>query len=223
MKNLAWVSVHLLLLSLLSHAASKPHVIAFGKPQIVRSYAGAEEDKAFELKVRPLYVDSRLKEYTVGPAHDITDRLFAVGRAFRLNDSLPEEPSVPRWRWQRGGWVLVDRVTGRVSPINLPDFDSSYSAAVWYRDYIGYCGLADDGKKVFAIVVQIGRRKPVLKRLLGEITADDPAAALSRAPVWQRQPTRVSFTPPQGNPLTFSIRGHIVGLVSNDEEEDASE
>ena len=86
-------------------------------------------------------------------------------RAFRVNDSLPEDPS-PRWQWQRGGWLLVDRLTGHVSPIKIPEFDGSYSAASWYRDYVAYCGVAEDGKKTFAIVAQIGRRKPVLKKPL---------------------------------------------------------
>ena len=223
MKSVVHFFSFVLSLSVLSYGASKPHVIAFGKAQIVRSYAGMKEENAFDLKIRPLYVDSRLKEYTVGPAHEVTDRLFSIRRAFRLNDSLPDEPNVPRWRWQRGGWLLVDRVTGRVSPMNLPDFDPSYSAAVWYRDYIAYCGLADDGKKIFAMVVQLGRRKPVLKRLLGEVMADNSGTSEFRTPLWQRQPTRVSFTPPQGDTLTFSIRGHTVDLVSTDEEEDASE
>jgi hypothetical protein len=32
---------------------------------------------------------------------------------------------------QRGGWLLVDRLTGHVAPINLPEFDVLYSAASW--------------------------------------------------------------------------------------------
>jgi hypothetical protein len=49
-------------------------------------------------------VDARLKEYTTGSPHDITDRLFAVRRAFRLKDHLPPGIHlIPRWRWQTGG------------------------------------------------------------------------------------------------------------------------
>jgi len=83
---------------------------------MVPGYRPADE-KPLTLKVRPLLVDARVKEFTLGPAHDVTDRLFVVRRAFRVNDSLPEESSTPHWQWQRGGWLLVDRVTGRVSPI----------------------------------------------------------------------------------------------------------
>ena len=47
---------------------------------------------------------------------------------------------------------------------HLPEFDSFYSAASWYRDYVAYCGVGDDGKKTYAMVAQISRRKPVLKK-----------------------------------------------------------
>jgi len=58
----------------------------------------------------------------------------------------------------------VDRITGRASPINLPEFDPFYSKAAWYRDYIAYCRLSDDGKNLYAMVAQLGRRKPILKK-----------------------------------------------------------
>ena len=75
------------------------------------------------IKIRALIVDGRVKEYVLGAPHEVTERLFVVRRAFRVNDSLPED-SAPRWQWQRGGWLLVDRVTGHISPINLPEFDA---------------------------------------------------------------------------------------------------
>lgn len=91
----------------------KPHVIAFGKWTSAKWYVGAAEEKPLELKVRALFVDTRLKEFTTGAPHDVTDRLFVVRRVFRLNDTLPaESTTVPRWVWERGGWLLVDRVTG---------------------------------------------------------------------------------------------------------------
>ena len=61
-----------------------------------------------ELKVRPLMVDGKVKEWTTGEAHDVTDRSFAVRRAVRLNDALPADHG-ERWVWQRGPWLLVDR------------------------------------------------------------------------------------------------------------------
>src|SRR5690348_11675678 len=116
-----------------SYAVSKPHVISFGKWTSVKW--NPDGTKPIDLKVRPLYVDTRLKEYTLGPPHDVTERLFVVRRAFRLNDNLPADNSpAPRWQWQRGGWLLVDRVTGRVSQVALPEFDAFYSQAIWFRD-----------------------------------------------------------------------------------------
>jgi len=47
-----------------------------------------------------------------------------------------------------------------------PEFGSYYSVASWYRDYVAYCGVSDDGKKLYAVVFQVGRRKPVLKKPL---------------------------------------------------------
>ena len=197
----------------------KPHVITFGKWTAVKWYAGAA-GKPLDLKIRALFVDTRLKEYTTGAPHEVTDRLFVVRRMFRLNDTLPAEAnSVPRWVWERGGWLLVDRVTGRVSQISLPEFDPFYSTASWYRDYIAYCGVSDDGKKAFAMVMQLGRRKAILKKALGEAFGEEAPDSECAAPAWQREPIRVSFVPEENEKLEFSIRGHVVDVV-NDSEED---
>ena len=205
-------------------AACKPHVITFGKTMSVKWYAESDETSRIDLKVRPLYVDARLKEYTSGSPHDITDRLLVVQRAFRFNDNLPQEPaSAPRWRWQRGGWLLVDRLTGRVSPVNLPDFDPLYSTASWYRDYIAYCGISDDGRRIFAVVAQLGRRKAVVKRPLASSPATEMPDSACTSPNWQRQPVRVTFEPTQGDKITFSVRGHVADVINDTEEEEGSE
>jgi hypothetical protein len=201
-------------------AVPKPHVITFGKVVVARWLVGPEEEKGIELRIRPLYVDSRLKEYTLGVPHDVTDRLFVVRRVFRLNDSLPEEPaSPPQWHWQRGGWLLVDRVTGKVSQVPLPDYDPYYSIASWYRDYAAYCGVSEDGKKLYAIVAQLGRRKPILKKALGDTSENDLPDSECPAPLWQRKPVRVSFEPDEGQKITYSVRGRVVDIVNNTEEE----
>jgi hypothetical protein len=207
------------LLAIDASAATKIHVITFGKWTSVPWITG-DNAKPAMLKIRALIVDGRVKEYLAGTAHDVTDRLFVAQRAFRVNDSLPQD-SAPRWQWQRGGWLLVDRLTGRVSPINLPDFDVFYSAANWYRDYVAYCGLSDDGKTIYAVVAQIGRRKPVLKKSLSTTGVADDAAPDSACapPSWQRGPVRVSFETAGSPKQTFAIRGHVVDVV-NDEEED---
>jgi hypothetical protein len=220
---------HFLVLAFLLSASSlqattKPHVISFGKLTAVKWLVGPNEDKGLDLKIRALYVDARLKEFTLGSPHDVTDRLFVVRRMFRVNDSLPAESAgTPRWHWQRGGWLLVDRVTGRISQIPLPDYDAYYSTASWYRDYVAYCGISDDGKKLYAIVAQLGRRKPILKKALGDASGDDMPDSECPAPGWERQPARVSFEPDENQKLTYSVRGHVVDVVNDNEEEEASE
>jgi len=224
MRNYLHVVLGLALLSAPVAGATKPHVISFGKWTVIKWFVGPDESKALNLKVRALFVDSHLKEFTVGIPHEVTDRLFVVRRVFRVNDVLPEESgTAARWRWQRGGWLLLDRLTGRATQINLPEFDPYYSSANWYRDYVAYCGVSDDGQKLFAIVAQLGRRKPVLKKPLGEAIAADKPDSECPAPVWQRQPPRVTFEPKADEKLTYSIRGRAVDLVNdNDEEEEAA-
>jgi len=175
--------------------------------------------KGIDLKIRPLYVDAQLKENTTGMLHEITDRIFVVRRAYRVNDSLPgEEAKSPRWRWQLGGWLEVDRVTGRVSALNLAEFDASTSAVSWYREYAGYCGVSDDGKKLHAIVVVLGRRKPIVKALLGDASERNRDAGCV-PPIWQRQPTGVTFENGTSK-VTYLVRGYAADLVPEDVEEE---
>ena len=215
MKSAGWATV--LLLSAVAWAASKPHVVAFGKWTTVRVLSGSEETQAADLKVRALYVDGKLKEFTFGAPHEITDRLFVVRRVIRVNDALPSD-AAPQWAWLRAGWLAVDRGNGHLSPAALPEFDPDASAASWYRDYAAYCGISQDAKQVYAVVVQLGRRKPILRKSLGEATAD--GSVLCPAPSWQRHPARVTFADKSG-PLTYAVRGAAVVAEDNsDEDED---
>jgi len=204
-------------------AAAKAHVLTFGKWTTVQWLPGTgmEGEKPLTLKIRALLVDGVIKEFVLGAPHEVTDRLFVARRMFRVNDSLPEDGGT-RWQWQRGGWLLVDRATGHIAPVNLPEFDALYSALSWYRDYAAYCGIADDGKKTYAIVAQISRRKPVLKKPLSGSGVSDDAAPDSACPtpLWQRGPMRVSFEPSGGAKQTFAIRGHVVDVVNGADEED---
>jgi len=197
-------------------AASRVHIITFGKWTSAK-WPNATGEKMFELKVRPLLVDARVKEYTTGNPHEVTDRLFVVRRVFRINDALPGESAV-RWQWQRGGWLLIDRVSGRISQLNLPEFDSFYSTASWYRDYIAYCGVSDDGKKLSAIVAQVGRHKPILKKDAGEAGGGANPDSACPAPAWERSPLRVTFQQDDGHKVVFSLRNRIVDVVNDAEE-----
>lgn len=202
----------------LAEAATKPHVLSFGKWTSVSWSVDA--GKPLVLKIRGLYVDGRIKEFTFGLPHDVTERLYVVRRAFRVNDALPED-TVPRWEWQPGGWLLVDRVSGHVTAIALPEFDPYYSAASWYRDYIAYCGISDDGNKLLGVVSQLGRRKAILKKSLGEIKTadgDDAVAASCFTPAWQRGPARVTFQVKGAAMATYTIRGHAAEMVVEQNE-----
>jgi hypothetical protein len=221
--RIAWIGILLcaMVSQQVANAAARVHVITFGNWITVPWFADSNNnDKPASIKIRPLVVDGHAKEYVLGSPHEVTDRLFVVRRAFRLNDSLPDD-SAPHWQWQRGGWILVDRTTGRVSPVSLPEFDALYSTASWYRDYVAYCGVSDDGKKTYALVAQLSRRKPVLKKQLEGAGVSDQTRVDSAcpAPLWQRGPVRVSFES-GGGKQTFAIRGHVVDLVNDDEEDD---
>src|SRR5258708_14653670 len=198
-------------------AAPKQHTVVFGKWTTVKWMVGEDEHTALDLQIRALLVDGQTKEFSTGLPHDVTDRTFVVQRVFRLNDSLSQEPA--RWRWERGGWLLVNRVTGKLQQIPMPEFDPYSSATAWFRDYAGYCGVSADGKKISAIIVELGRRKPLLKKPVGDVSAEMPDSECP-APVWERAPSRVTFEP-RGEPkFVFTVPTRAVDLIT---EEDAKE
>lgn len=202
------------------HAIPKPHVITFGKWTTVKFFLGPNEKNSMDLKIRPLMVDGKVKEFTTGEPHTVTDRFFVVQAAFRVNDTLPEDAKNVRWKWQRGGWLLVDRSTGHVSKVNLPEFDPYYSLASWFRDYVAYCGVSDNGEKLSAVVAQVGRKKPVVKKALGLASNGDTPDSECETPSWQREPTRVTFAPKRGEKFTYSVFAHATELGSTDAEEE---
>jgi hypothetical protein len=206
-----------LLLAPLIFAAPKQHVVTFGKWTTIKWLVGEDESTAINVKIRPLLVDGRIKEFAIGAAHDVTERTFVVQRMYRLNDSLEHDTGPTRWRWERGGWLLVDRVSGKVQVITLPTFDPYFSAVTWFRDYAAYCGLSEDGKKVFAMVLQLGKRKPFLKQPLGSSDADMPDSACP-TPAWQRAPSRVTFSPNNEQKFTYTVRSRAVDLLAEDDE-----
>lgn len=205
-----------ILLSLAAGAAPKPHVVVLGGWTSIWLRGEDTPSQPLQLKVRPLYVDGRAKEFTTGHAHDVTERTFVVQQMYRVNDSLPQQAGSPQWQWQRGGWLLVDRLSGRVQPIALPDFDPDSSAMSWFRDYAAYCGAPDSGQKFFAVIMQIGRRKPLFKKPLGDATQSQSTCA---PPLWERNPMRVTFTLNPDQKLTFEVKKRAVEMVAPDESE----
>jgi hypothetical protein len=203
----------------------KVHVVALGAARKVpytpaesASVAGKPAD-AQMLKVRSLTVDGRQKEWTTGDTHDVTDRSFTVRRAMRLNDALPGDAAA-RWNWQPGPWLLVDRTTGHITALHLPDFDAEVSDAVWFRDYAAYCGTADTVKGgLFAIVAQLGVRRAVVQKQIGKWPQVAHAEPVCKAAEWQRAPMRVTLQATGGEPMIFDVVGEAALVEEGDSEE----
>ena len=209
------------LISILASAASKPHIVAFGNPQPAKLHVGPSEEKTIDITVRALYVDTKLKEFTTGKPHDVTDREFVVRRAFRINDALPDDPrKSPRWLWQLGGWLLVDRSSGRITQLKLPDFNPFYSDVSWYRDYAAYCGVTSDGERLLAVVTQLGVKKALYRKELGKANGGDSPNSDCAAPHWDRKPSRVTFLPKAGEKSTVNVSGHVADVTSEASAED---
>ena len=223
-----------------SAAPRKTHTVILGAARKVPyskagdpSGAASGEDA---LKIRALLVDGALKEWTTGDMHDVTDRSFVVRRVIRLNDALPTDkpPEKPapnsasnsaqapsHWVWQRGPWLLVDRTTGHVTALHLPDYDPGVSQVSWFRDYAAYCGVTASGKSLYAVVAQLAVRKPVLAKKLAAFNSESAAGPACAAPDWQREPLRISFHPAGKDAVSYDFVPGSAVLVddSGDEEE----
>jgi hypothetical protein len=209
-------------LPVVAAAPRKAHVVVLGATRKVPyskagDPAGAAQAEN-ELKIRALLVDGVLKEWTTGEAHDVTDRSFVVRRVIKLNDNLPADkpglgekssvkpaPAASRWVWQRGPWLLVDRVTGHVVPLKLPDYDPSVSQVVWFRDYGAYCGATASGKSLYAVVAQVAARKPLLARKLSALDSGSHPEPVCGPVEWQREPLRVAFHPTGKETVSYDI------------------
>ena len=216
----------LLLAAILAFAASdasaaKQHVVTLGKVMPVKLFVGTNEDKSIDLKVRPLVVDGKIKEFTTGESHEVTEQTFVIQRAYRVNDTLPEDPkTLPKWRWQRGTWLLVDRTNGHVSRLSLPEFDPYYSAVSWYREFAAYCGTSQNGEKLFAMVAQIGARKAIVRHPLGNTSLGELPDSECDKPQWQRQPSRVTFLPKHAQKVSFEIHSKNVDVSAGEDKDE---
>jgi hypothetical protein len=213
-----------------SGAPRKVHTVVLGAVRKVPysktgdpAGASAGEDA---LKIRALLVDGVMKEWSTGDAHDVTDRSFVVRRAIRLNDALPGDKPEPgdkagHWVWQRGPWLLVDRVTGHFVALKLPDYDPGVSQVSWFRDYGAYCGVTASGKSLYAVVAQLAGRKPVLAKKLAAFDAENHAEPVCGAPEWQREPLKITFHPAGKDGVSFDVVPGSAVLVeeSGDEAE----
>lgn len=226
------VKIRILILSLgialpIHAAGPKVHTVSLGAIRRVPftqpdATPEAKSDETSTIKVRPLIVDDRQRDWTTGEAHDITDRTFAIRRALRINDALPTE-TVPRWIWQPGPWITVDRVTGHITPLHLPDFDPLVSNAVWFRDYAAYCGTASTAKggSLYVIVAQLGARRPVVQKPIGHWPQPNHFIPVCQPAKWQRQPLSVTIQPTGGEPATYDVVG-TSALVEEGDNDDSN-
>ncbi len=220
----AFVPLLTALLCPLALALPKVHTVTLGPSKHVpytppeASAANKSEEEA-TLRVRALMVDGVQKEWTVGDIHDVTDRTFVIRRALRIDDSLPAE--APKWTWQPGPWLMVDRVTGHITALHLPAFDPEVSEAVWFRDYTAYCGIATTARNggLVAVVAELGARKAVVQKVIGpwpQPNAAHPVCAVSK---WQRTPMRATIQATGGEAMTFDVVG-LSSLVVDGEATD---
>ncbi len=220
-----WAPLLFLLVSMSSSGWSAPrkvHIVGLGASRKVPySRAGdpaGAADGEDSLRIRALVVDGVLKEWTTGEAHDVTDRSFVVRRAIRLNDALPGEKqdlSDKHWVWQRGPWLLVDRVSGHILALKLPDYDPGVSRVVWFRDYGAYCGVTASGKSLYGVVAQLAARKPVIAKKLAPLADDHPPQSVCGPPDWQREPLRVTFHPAGQAAADFDLAPGSAVLVED--------
>lgn len=180
---------------------SQGHAIAWGSWKTITLASGRQ------IKIRPLVIDGRVKEYSTGSYHQITEKLTVVRQVIRINNALPSGAEKnPQWVWELGGWVSVNSTTGHIAEIKLPEFDNRESEASWFQDYAAYCGTAEDGNVHYVMVFEIGKRRPLLRKAWSNRSC--------AAPEWDKDPIRVTFEAPDGRKLRFSIHDNIAELQS---------
>ncbi|MGO9438222.1 MAG: hypothetical protein ACLP00_28455 [Terracidiphilus sp.] len=212
-----------------SAAGHKVHTVFFGAAKRVPYSKAGDPAGAVpgekELRIRALRVDGQVREWVTGEAHDVTDRSFVVRRALRLNDTLPGDSSAKEhWVWQRGPWLMIDRMTGHVTALKLPDYDPGISQVSWFRDYGAYCGVTASGKSLYAVVAQLAARKPLISKKLTAFEAEAHPEPICAASEWQREPLRITFYPTGKDAASFDMAPGSAVLVeeSDDEAETAT-
>jgi hypothetical protein len=208
-------------------ATPKPHTVTLGATRRV-SYTQpdatpeAQLDLTSTIKVRPLIIDGRQREWTTGNIHEITDRTFAVRRALRVNDALATDSSA-RWIWQPGPWIAVDRATGHITALHLPDFDPLVSDAVWFRDYAAYCGTAttSKGASLYVVVAQLGSRRPIVQKRIGPWPQPNHSTPVCAPAQWDRLPLRVTLQPTGAEATTYDVVG-TSSIIEDGDNDDSN-
>jgi hypothetical protein len=100
---------------------------------------------------------------------------------------------------------MIDRATGHIAALKLPEYDPGVSQVAWFRDYGAYCGVTPSGKNLYAVVAQIAARKPVLTKKLAAYLAEGQAGPACAPTEWQREPLRVTFHPAGKDAVSYDI------------------
>ena len=230
MQTLRQALVPLLLLTcvlLITPANAKPpkvHSVSLGPVRRVpftppEANPDNKSEEATSLHIRPLYVDGIQKEWTVGEVHDVTDRTYVIRRALHINDSLPAE-SV-RWAWQPGPWLMVDRISGHITAVHLPDYDPDISDVVWFRNYAAFCGIATTAKGgVVAVIAELGARKAIVQKVIAPWPQTTPPWPVCARAIWQRTPMRATLQLTNGQPITYVVVGTVSLIEDNDNSDE---
>jgi hypothetical protein len=116
---------------------------------------------------------------------------------------------------------MVDRVSGHVTALHLPDFDPLVSDVVWFRDDAAYCGIASTAKVgIVAVIAQLGARKPIVQKILAPWPQTTPANPVCAPAVWQRTPMRATLQLTGGQPVTYDVVGSVSLIEENDNSDE---
>ena len=109
-----------------------------------------------------------IKEYVVGSAHEVTDRLFVVRRAFRINDALPEDPCrAGSGSVEDGCWWIALRGESLLQACRSLILIFRRPAGTGIMRHIA--GSETTERKPMRSLRNLSRRKPVLKKLLPKV------------------------------------------------------
>ncbi len=202
----------------------KVHVVALGAGKRVPYSKSGDPAGALPgentLKIRPLIVDGNVKEWTTGDAHDVTDRSFAIRRVLKINDELPGEQTAAgnHWVWQRGPWLLIDRVSGHVSALKLPDYDpGGESGELVPRLCSVLRGHLERKESLCGCRPTRGAQTRACQETFGVRTGDTAAPHMRRSGM-ATQATPRTFHPAGMDAVSFDIVGGSAVLVEDSDE-----
>jgi hypothetical protein len=183
-------------------------------------------DRSFVVR-RVLKINDTLPGYNPGPSDSpapgdkavANDKSLPAAKPALVNKPKPEGEH-EHWVWQRGPWLLVDRVTGHIIALKLPDYDPGVSQVAWFRDYGAYCGVTASGKSLYGVVAQVEARKAVLAKKLLAFDPESHAQPACGPAEWQREPLRVTFHPTGKEAASFDVIPGSAVLVEDAGDED---